>query len=58
MRNTYLFIRFTDHFTGKRSPFNMIVDAAFISNQDLRDGLIEFLQYTRAAFGVSYPPLH
>ncbi|XP_052252642.1 chitin deacetylase 7-like [Dreissena polymorpha] len=47
------FASFTDHYTNLRTPFNMLVDPAWASNPDLRDGTIEFLQYVRAAFGNS-----
>lgn len=30
----------------------MIIDPAFAANEDLRDGVIEFLEYIRAAFEV------
>ncbi|KAH3703191.1 chitin deacetylase 7-like [Dreissena polymorpha] len=45
------FTAFQAHYTGKRTPFNMVIDPAFAANTDLRDGTIEFLQYVRAAFG-------
>lgn len=46
------FNAFADHYNGGRTPFLMIVDPAFASINDLRDGTIEFLQYIRAAFGT------
>ncbi|XP_045185641.2 chitin deacetylase 7-like [Mercenaria mercenaria] len=45
------FKAFSDHYNGNRTPFLMIVDPAWASKQDLRDGTTEFLQYVRTAFG-------
>ena len=46
------YFRFEERYTGKRTPFNMIIDPAFAANEDLRDGITEFLEYVRAAFEV------
>lgn len=48
---TYNF-SFDEHYSGKRTPFNMVIDPAWAANSELNAGTLEFLQYVRASYGV------
>ncbi|KAL4228778.1 hypothetical protein ACF0H5_011818 [Mactra antiquata] len=48
-----LFGAFDEHYSGKRTPFNLIIDPAWAANENFNAGTVEFLQYVRASFGVS-----
>lgn len=47
------FVSFIEHYEGNRSPYFVIIDAAWMKTDFKREGTIEFVEYVRAAFPVS-----
>ena len=49
---------FEEHRSDNKAPFMMIIDATFAQNEDLMDGVAEFLQYIRAVYKVGIIKKH
>lgn len=49
-----LYDNFVTHYEGNRTPFYVIIDAAWMKTDYKREGTVEFLEYIRAAFPDTY----